>query len=305
MPKRKYLSETKPLTNNQYKKIMHNVAKNNWQQWGDNSEEDAYTRIMQDKDYDYKGYYSKYPNSKANASTHWTDEFKGASHPTFSDESVYSGKYDPIFNPNAFTGGHWIGKGKHALFISPKWNPNAIFEINKGIKKANKLDKQKAINILYSIENPRNRNISIIQNTASMYNDGYAPTIGAGVADRSGAPSNWFSGRKINKTDVDNFVYNFLSKGDSVIKKAYDDKYGTLLYPHPSDTLSFVPRMYAAQNRYQRGSLGGGVKGRNAILEAMANGSSENLIQAVKKYTSPGDKDRIRRITEAMPIIYE
>ena len=38
--------------------------------------------------------YTKYPNSKANADTHWTDEFKTVYHPTFSKESKYSGIID-------------------------------------------------------------------------------------------------------------------------------------------------------------------------------------------------------------------
>ena len=87
---------------------MHKVSSQNWKKWGDKSEQDAYNRLINNKDYDYRGYYNKYPNSRANASTHWRDEFKTYTHPSFSADSKYSGVYDKVFNPNAIVGGTWI-----------------------------------------------------------------------------------------------------------------------------------------------------------------------------------------------------
>ena len=64
--------------------------------------------MLNDNTYDYRGYYTKYPNSRANADTHWPDEFKTVYHPTFSEESIYSGKKSR-FNPEGIKGGHWEG----------------------------------------------------------------------------------------------------------------------------------------------------------------------------------------------------
>lgn len=94
---------------------MERVAKENWRRWGDPSEEAALLRILNDNSYNYRGYYNKYPDSSANAETHWNDEFKTVYHPTFSNESIYSpnnpnyvGKTQ--YNPNEIPGGFWLGE---------------------------------------------------------------------------------------------------------------------------------------------------------------------------------------------------
>lgn len=98
----------KKLTDAEYISKLEEVAKNNYNTWGFNNEDEALLHVLNDHTYDYRGYYNKYPNSKANAETHWPDEFKTYLHPTFSSESRYSGKKSE-FNPNGLQGGTWIG----------------------------------------------------------------------------------------------------------------------------------------------------------------------------------------------------
>ena len=83
---------------------MEKVARDNWQQWGDESEDASLTRILNDNSYDYRGYYNKYPKGVGNAQNHWTDEFKTVWHPSFSIESKYSGKKSQ-YNPYGYPGG--------------------------------------------------------------------------------------------------------------------------------------------------------------------------------------------------------
>ena len=97
------------LTDAQYYSIMKQVAIDNWRKWGDPSPAAAFNRAINSNAYDYRGYYNKYPNSRANADTHWTDEFKGVGEKTFSDQSKYSGVKHPKYNPNGIRGGHWYG----------------------------------------------------------------------------------------------------------------------------------------------------------------------------------------------------
>ena len=75
--------------------------------------------IDNDPTYDYKGYYDlnnfaaqDMLNKKSDA--HFTDNFKTSQHPTFSEESGYSG-YINKFNPNGITGGSW---GDHSYNLS-------------------------------------------------------------------------------------------------------------------------------------------------------------------------------------------
>lgn len=108
----------RPITDDEYASIMEKVAIENNPKWnkirqeeGGNilSEDQELVRILNDNTYDYRGYYNKYPNSRANADTHWTDEFKTAYHPTFSTYSKYSGKKSQ-YNPEGVLGGHWDGE---------------------------------------------------------------------------------------------------------------------------------------------------------------------------------------------------
>lgn len=108
--------KTAGISDKQYYDIMQNVAKANYKKWGDDSEDAALTRILNDNSYNYRGYYDKYPTSDANAETHWSDEFKTVYHPTFSNESIYSGKKSK-YNPKGLTGGRWFGEA----FIPAPW----------------------------------------------------------------------------------------------------------------------------------------------------------------------------------------
>lgn len=104
------------LTDAQYYSIMKQVAIDNWRKWGDASPAAAFNRAINSNAYDYRGYYNKYPNSRANADTHWTDEFKGVGEKTFSDQSKYSGVRHPKYNPNGIRGGHWYGANEN-MFV--------------------------------------------------------------------------------------------------------------------------------------------------------------------------------------------
>jgi len=154
-----------------------------------------------------------------------------------------------------------------------------------------------AIRLLYAVENPRGRNVR--GNTVTSFDDGWAPTIGPGVASTSGANPKWFTGKPVNKREVDEFAVKHLRKNDEVIRSAYDSVYGTPKFPHPSDTISQTHRLLVAQNRYQRGSLGAGT---NSILSALANGRRSRVVNAVGNNTPNWDKDRHRRVKEFFKI---
>ena len=113
-------------TNEQYLRTMEKVAEDNHQKWGFSNPDEALLHALNDNTYNYRGYYGKYPQSKANADTHWTDEFKTVWHPTFSNESIYSGQKSQ-YNPLGLPGGFWSGD----TFIPMAWQIDAN-EYKKG-----------------------------------------------------------------------------------------------------------------------------------------------------------------------------
>ena len=118
MPKRRSL-ESAGISDTQYLQIMERVAEQNYKDWGLPNSDAALIQALNDNTYNYRGYYNQYPNSRANASTHWTDEFKTVYHPTFSKESKYSGKKSQ-YNPKGLVGGTWSGE----TFIPADWQRN-------------------------------------------------------------------------------------------------------------------------------------------------------------------------------------
>lgn len=100
-----------------YYDYMENVAKDNYQAWGFENEEQALIHALNDNAYNYRAFYmSDDFNPYANAKNHWTDHYKTVWYPTFSDQSVYSGKVSQ-YNPYGLPGGHWIGE----FFVPNAW----------------------------------------------------------------------------------------------------------------------------------------------------------------------------------------
>lgn len=129
------------LTDSDYIAIMERVAETNNPIWNKYRKEEGLRplsvdedllRILNDNTYNYRGYYEKYPNSRANADTHWPDEFKTVYHPTFSNESIYSGKKSQ-YNPQGLVGGTWVGKDGEE-FVPAPWQTDNKYRNGGRIK---------------------------------------------------------------------------------------------------------------------------------------------------------------------------
>lgn len=163
---------TNKLSDEEYISIMEKVAKDNYKQWGFNNEDEALLHALNDNTYDYRGYYNKYPNSRANAETHWTDEFKTVYHPTFSNESRYSGLKSQ-FNPNGLIGGYW----NIDEFIPAEWQRNRQY------KNGGKINNIK--NYRTKAKNGIKKTIPIKEIGTQYFDDN---TL---IADKSGKQLNW------------------------------------------------------------------------------------------------------------------
>lgn len=68
--------------------------------------------MLYDDTYNYEHFYNARPKEaaamlKKNAEAHFADVAKTAKHPTFSNLSDYSGKFNAIHNPFSIVGGNW------------------------------------------------------------------------------------------------------------------------------------------------------------------------------------------------------
>lgn len=101
------------------RKQYNSFARGGYTKWKDEIQRYKGINIDEDNTYDYEGFYNSNPdrawsmlNEKSDA--HFTDEFKTALHPSFSDESIYSGSVNK-FNPKGIKGGHWYGNSNYVL----------------------------------------------------------------------------------------------------------------------------------------------------------------------------------------------
>lgn len=111
MPKRRYLSNT-GKSDKDYEDWATDLAN----VWGVSP-----SHILTSKEYDYPTYFAENREDAAAHLTgggHFPDTYKTAEHPTFSDESRYSGSKNK-FNPKGITGGRWT---EIANPLGQQWN---------------------------------------------------------------------------------------------------------------------------------------------------------------------------------------
>lgn len=89
--------------------------------------------VDNDNTYDYLSYYNNHTDEAwgmlNNApDAHFYDTYKTAYHPTFSNESMYSGNYDTIHNPRGIVGGRWLDNPNRFIPSPSKRDINSIRE---------------------------------------------------------------------------------------------------------------------------------------------------------------------------------
>lgn len=108
-PSKRSIEDAGKISDEEYYNIMEGVAERNYKYWGFPNSDAALLDALNNNTYNYRGYYNKYPNGDGNAKDHWPDDFKTVYHPTFSNESIYSGKKSQ-YNPKGLKGGTWYGE---------------------------------------------------------------------------------------------------------------------------------------------------------------------------------------------------
>lgn len=93
-------------------KIYNTYAKGGYTRWKKKIMELKGIDVDNDPTYDYQNYF--YDNQDEaweiiKGNSHFTDKYKTALHPTFSNESMYSG-YKNKYNPTGLVGGNWEGE---------------------------------------------------------------------------------------------------------------------------------------------------------------------------------------------------
>lgn len=122
-PKRQFQKKKSYLKRKLLKKFEGGKDQMSYKDWLQKAV--IYKGIDDLKGYDYEGWYNEDPKRayaflNDDPEAHFDDKYKTVYHPTFSDQSIYSGVVHPIFNPKGLKGGRWVGDHK---YISPKISP--------------------------------------------------------------------------------------------------------------------------------------------------------------------------------------
>ena len=102
---------------NQIKRIYNIYADGGYLEWKEQIRRHKGLNIDDDNTYDYKGFFESDPERAWNmlnegSDAHFIDDYKTVYHPTFSTQSIYSGRKHPVFNPGGLKGGTWSRDGK-------------------------------------------------------------------------------------------------------------------------------------------------------------------------------------------------
>ena len=124
------------ITNlNDIRKGYNSFARGGYTKWKEKIKEHKGIDIDNDPTYDYEGFYNSDPDRAWNmmnedSAAHFIDEYKTALHPSFSNQSIYSGHINK-FNPKGIVGGTWIDDNNYQLSQSQfdsDWDTDAVLD---------------------------------------------------------------------------------------------------------------------------------------------------------------------------------
>lgn len=223
------------ISDEEYYSTMEKVAKENNSRWNEFrikegmnplSLDEEYMRILNDNSYNYRGFYNENPDAAANADTHWPDTYKTVWHPTFSNESIYSGQKSQ-YNPSGLPGGFWSGD----TFIPMAWQIDAN-EYKKGggihIKPSHRgrlteLKKRtgKSEAELYNDGNPAHKRMVVFARNARKWKHGLGGNLFYNEDENLYGLGDWLK-KAYNK--VHDTATTAVSKGRKIVKDLGLDK---------------------------------------------------------------------------------
>lgn len=124
------------ITNlDEIKNYYNSFTKEGYNEWKEKIKKHKGINIDNDPTYDYEGYYNNNTNEawdmlNKDSNAHFTDQYKTVYHPSFSNESIYSG-YRNKFNPEGITGGTWIDDNNYIMSQSQfdnDWDTDATLD---------------------------------------------------------------------------------------------------------------------------------------------------------------------------------
>lgn len=101
-----------------YYDYMEKLAANKAKEWKQGYDQ-TLLEMLNDNTYNYRAMYDKYGGDDTSHEGHFTDEFKTSYHPTFSNQSMYSGAKSQ-YNPTGVTGGSWSDNDS-VYHIGDRW----------------------------------------------------------------------------------------------------------------------------------------------------------------------------------------
>lgn len=120
---------------NSVRKKYNSFARGGYTKWKEKIREYKGINIDNDPTYNYEEFYNSNPDRawdmiNRGSNTHFVDDYKTVLHPSFSNQSIYSGHKNK-FNPRGITGGTWIDNNNYQLSQSQfnnNWDTDATLD---------------------------------------------------------------------------------------------------------------------------------------------------------------------------------
>lgn len=231
-----------------YYDFMEKLAEFKAKEWQDNPDV-VLTEMLNDNTYNYRQMYEDDPSFEIKEG-HFKDTYKTVYHPTFSNESMYSGKQSE-FNPRGTIGGRWADGNEYRPSYSQVFNGD--FDFPKTEKYLRENNDGEYIDWYYSDIEDRAKEVESKNGAVSLHTyypiTSQYPWTGHSSLYVAGLIPNYWGDATVGNISVNkgghdkdyNLVTNNCSDATRcALEKAFDKKINPFLFTTPGDVRDFA-----------------------------------------------------------------
>lgn len=291
-----------------YFDYMDKLAKKKAKDWGEN-EDEVLIRMLNDNTYNYKAFYDNDREAALKMLTedpeaHFSDVGKTVYHPTFSNESIYSGKVSD-YNPRGTIGGRWVNGNEYRPSYSQVLNKDFDFiETEKYLRENNNGEYIDWYYFDIYDKAKEKENEPAVLNTfypiISMY-----PRTGHSSLAVSGLVPNYYGDAQVGTISINkgarNKDYNLVTNNCSdatrcALEKAFDKEIDPFLFTTPGDVQDFALTELGGKKYIVGDSIY--IPGENKYEQRSKEDINKAKIRGLSTVYIPMNKDQKNKLIE-------